>query len=84
VARIQFDYFGKVCQGPVVLRALKERAKAAADHFRSRGVDILAYNTVESAHDVDDLRKALGAEKLNLVGFSYGTHRISVTPIAHR
>ena len=58
----------------VVLRAFKERAKVAADHFRSRGNDILAYNSVESANDVDDLRKALGAEKLNLVGFSYGTH----------
>ena len=58
----------------VVLQAFKARAKAAADHFRSRGVDILAYNSTESAHDVEDLRKALGAEKLNLVGFSYGTH----------
>ncbi len=58
----------------VALRAFKERAKAAADHFRAKGIDILAYNTIESAHDVDDLRKALGAEKVNLVGFSYGTH----------
>jgi pimeloyl-ACP methyl ester carboxylesterase len=58
----------------VALRTFKERAKLAADHFRSQGVDILAYNSVESAHDVDDLRKALGAEKVNLVGFSYGTH----------
>ena len=58
----------------VALRTFKERAKVAADHFRSRGIDILAYNSVESANDVDDLRKALGAEKLNLVGFSYGTH----------
>ena len=58
----------------VALKAFKERARAAADHFRSQGVDILAYNSAESAHDVDDLRKALGAEKVNLVGFSYGTH----------
>lgn len=58
----------------VALRAFKERAKSATEHFRSRGIDILAYNSVESANDVDDLRKALGAEKLNLVGFSYGTH----------
>ena len=56
------------------LRALTQRAAEAANHFRSQGVDIQAYNTIESAHDVDDLRKALGAEKLNLVGFSYGTH----------
>ena len=58
----------------VALRAFKERAKLAADHFRSQGIDILAYNSAESAHDVDDLRRALGAEKVNLVGFSYGTH----------
>ena len=56
------------------LRAFKERAKSAVDYFRSQGVDVLAYNTIESANDVEDLRKALGAEKLNLVGFSYGTH----------
>ena len=58
----------------VALRSFKDRAKLAADHFRSQGVDILAYNSVASAHDVDDLRRALGAEKVNLVGFSYGTH----------
>jgi pimeloyl-ACP methyl ester carboxylesterase len=56
------------------LRVLKERAVGAASYFREQGVDIQAYNTIENAHDVDDLRKALGAEKLNLVGFSYGTH----------
>ena len=56
------------------LRAFKERTVDAANYFRSQGVDIQAYNTIESAHDVDDVRKALGAEKLNLVGFSYGTH----------
>ena len=58
----------------VAFRALRDRTKSAADYFRSQGVDIQAYNTVESANDVDDLRKALGAAKLNLVGFSYGTH----------
>lgn len=58
----------------VALRVFKEGVKAAADYFRSQGVDILAYNSRESAHDVDDLRKALQAERLNLVGFSYGTH----------
>ncbi|HJQ68811.1 MAG TPA: alpha/beta hydrolase [Blastocatellia bacterium] len=52
----------------------KERAEEAAAHFKSQGVDLLAYNTRESAADVDDLRRALGVEKVNLVGFSYGTH----------
>jgi pimeloyl-ACP methyl ester carboxylesterase len=54
--------------------AIKERVAEAADYFRGKGVDILAYNTRESAADIDDLRRALGAEKVNLVGFSYGTH----------
>lgn len=58
----------------VALQAFQERARKAAGHFRSKGVDILAYNNIESAHDVDDLRRALKADKLNLVGFSYGTH----------
>jgi pimeloyl-ACP methyl ester carboxylesterase len=58
----------------VALRAFRDRTLAAANYFRSQGVDIQAYNTIESAHDVDDVRKALGAQKLNLVGFSYGTH----------
>ena len=58
----------------VALRTFKERTAAAVTHFRSQGVDIQAYNTIESANDVDDLRKALGVDKLNLVGFSYGTH----------
>jgi pimeloyl-ACP methyl ester carboxylesterase len=58
----------------VVLRVLKERTTTAATYFRGQGFDIQAYNTIESANDVDDVRKALGVEKLNLVGFSYGTH----------
>ena len=51
-----------------------KRFKEGAEYFRSQGVDLSAYNTRESAHDVDDIRKALGVEKVNLVGFSYGTH----------
>jgi len=50
------------------------RFKADAEYLKSQGIDLSAYNSRESAHDVDDLRKALGAEKINIVGFSYGTH----------
>jgi pimeloyl-ACP methyl ester carboxylesterase len=51
-----------------------ERVGEAFNFFRAKGIDLLAYNTRESAADVDDLRKALGADRVNLVGFSYGTH----------
>ena len=49
-------------------------AKKCVDRLRASGVDVSAYNTRESAADLEDLRKALGAEKLILWGISYGTH----------
>lgn len=36
-----------------------------------QGVDLSAYNTIESAADINDLRKALGLDSLNLMGISY-------------
>ncbi len=36
--------------------------------------DLSAFNTRENVADLEDLRKSLGAEKLNLWGISYGTH----------
>ncbi len=37
-------------------------------------VDIRGYTTWESAADVDAVREALGEERVNLLGISYGTH----------
>ena len=42
--------------------------------MQTRGIDLSAYNTVESADDVDLLRRALGVEQIALWGHSYGTH----------
>lgn len=42
--------------------------------WRAQGVDLDAFNTRDSAHDIDALRRALGVERLNLWGMSYGTH----------
>lgn len=44
------------------------------DWWISQGVAIDSYTTVESAADIEDLRRALGAEKINLWGISYGSH----------
>ena len=38
------------------------------------GVAMSGYNTEQSADDIDDLRRHLGAETINLWGISYGTH----------
>ncbi|MGE3618139.1 MAG: alpha/beta hydrolase [Gemmatimonadales bacterium] len=56
------------------LAAIRQIAGDAARHFRDEGVDLAGYTTEQSADDVDDLRAALGADRMNLVGFSYGTH----------
>lgn len=48
---------------------LRACAAALAD-----SLDVTAFNTVESADDLEDLRIAVGAGQLRLVGMSYGTH----------
>ena len=42
--------------------------------WEQAGVDIDAYTTLENAHDIEDLRVALGARRVNLWGISYGSH----------
>jgi pimeloyl-ACP methyl ester carboxylesterase len=42
--------------------------------WTSAGVAMAGYNTEQSADDVDDLRRHLGAEQIDLWGISYGTH----------
>ena len=44
-----------------VLGALEESARKCSTLWRSRGVDLAGYNTRESAEDVEDLRRAVGA-----------------------
>jgi pimeloyl-ACP methyl ester carboxylesterase len=42
------------------------------------GIDLAAYNSAESTADVQDVRRALGIEQLDLMGISYGT-RLALT-----
>jgi len=48
------------------------------DRLVSEGVNLAAYNSAESAADLNDLRLALGYEEWNLFGISYGT-RLALT-----
>ena len=55
-----------------------DAAADCADRLESEGVVLAAYNSAESAADVEDLRLALGYEEWNLLGISYGT-RLALT-----
>ena len=46
--------------------------------LRQQGVNLDAYNSVENAADIEDLRLALGYEQVNLYGVSYGS-RLALT-----
>ena len=54
-------------------QALVELVRACAEHWHVQGVDLAAFNTNASADDLEDLRRALGAESISLLGHSYGT-----------
>lgn len=66
-----------------ILRLYKEASRACAQYWREQGVDLAAYNTNESADDLEALRQALGAEKISLWGISYGTHLALATIRRH-
>ena len=68
----------------VLLKAYRERSSDCAFYWRElQRVDLNAYNTNESADDLEDLRKALGAKQLSLWPISYGTHLALTTIRRH-
>lgn len=50
-----------------------EAAKACRQRLEKEGINLSAYNSAESAADIEDLRKVLGYEEWNLYGVSYST-----------
>ncbi len=48
------------------------------DRLVAGGISLSAYNSTESAADINDIRATLGYDKLNLLGISYGT-RLGLT-----
>lgn len=58
---------------PSTGRLLVRAAQQCKDRLTAQGIDLSAYNTTENAADFADLRTALGIEKWNVYGYSYGT-----------
>lgn len=57
-----------------VRTAVRGVSEACRDHWMAEGVEFAGYTTDENAADVDALRRALGYERIILVGGSYGSH----------
>ncbi|MEU8521763.1 alpha/beta hydrolase [Streptomyces sp. NBC_01216] len=52
-----------------------ERARAFAEACGAKYADLLPYiDTVSTARDMDAIREAVGASRLNYLGYSYGTY----------
>ncbi len=56
------------------IELMSESSKKCIAFWKANDIDVSAYNTLENAKDLEDLRKVLGVEKLNLWGISYGSH----------
>lgn len=56
------------------LPIVRGRIATMRDHWVERGVDLGAFTTEESADDVGLVARALGYERLLLLGSSYGSH----------
>ncbi|WP_217139930.1 alpha/beta hydrolase [Streptomyces sp. AC627_RSS907] len=60
---------------PAVEKANVTRARTFAEACGKKYADLLPYiDTVSAAKDVEALRRALGSEKINYFGYSYGTY----------
>lgn len=60
------------------VQKINEVITDCGERLAGEGHNLEAYNTVENAADVNDLRLALGYEQVNLYGTSYGT-RLALT-----
>lgn len=57
-----------------IMPRLLAETRACVEEWKAKGVDVAGFTVAESAADVDDLRRALGASKISLMGHSYGTY----------
>ncbi|MEL6673085.1 MAG: alpha/beta fold hydrolase [Bacteroidota bacterium] len=70
---VDFELGRAIEKEEYVQKTAENIAKCLA-YWKEKEVNLYAYNTTESAKDLDDLRKVLGVEKISLWGISYGSH----------
>ena len=52
---------------------LISQAHACADYWFKQGINLASFTTTASADDLEDLRRALGANRLSVLAQSYGS-----------
>lgn len=57
-----------------VINGFRRHIRECAAYYNRHGIDLRGYNTVQSAADIEDLRRALGYEQVNIWGQSYGSY----------
>jgi len=57
-----------------VMNGYEEATRRCVAYWTGQGVDLAAFNSAESADDIDDVRRAMGVESIALFGSSYGSH----------
>lgn len=71
---------------PLRFEGIRKRLRAAYTSCRDRllaeGIDLAAFNSRQSAADVEALRRVLGHERIVVFGISYGT-RLALTVMRH-
>lgn len=75
VCRQRWDYpSDQPLDRALLARIQGSHVARCARRFAGQGIDVAAFNTLESAADLEALRRHLGSERLVLWGTSYGTH----------
>ena len=63
-----------------IIQMTNDTLLACREQHVANGINLAAYTSVESAHDVADIVRTLGYRQVNLLGISYGT-RLGLTVI---
>ncbi len=73
VTDLTFSSLDKVLTIDQSITEMNAAVTACATRLAGDGINLGSYNSAENASDVNDLRIALGYDKLDLYGISYGT-----------
>lgn len=71
--RVRVGHFTAPRIASAEVAAARDAARQCVRRYSDRSVDLQAFNSIETAHDVGDLRAQLGIAQWHVYGVSYGT-----------